>query len=425
LESLSHNKSIWNTLCRGLSSFCRLKLTQGNHEEYYKRYLFRVKSSVNRILIMGPSGITTCDPDGKSIKSFCSSEYTLTSFPCWSPLCDKITFAAKVNGQPNVIVCNAHTGEEYSSVPVNEKPIYLSWSPDNLALSMLRPHYNTLALDVYQLNEKCELVRTDDDTIIYAHPCFYTFSVDPEETHMLVYIDQQLKIFDYTTKTELYDVVATDHTLGFFIPYWTPDKKIVCLLRKGTNTSLVLLDYGNELETKQHPKKIKSFPIFRTILTRQYPGMNFILSKTGRYILSISSHLAIHDLTDPSCATKNFRDIFGHKEYARESIICAFLSPDEKILLSLHRLNMINRYWRTYDLSTGAHVMYDQHLRSSLFEQNCLRFFEQFNMSITLFSPDSQSFVYASGETIFVQKIGVNISPIPIGPGRAAVWSWK
>jgi hypothetical protein len=117
-------------------------------------------------------------------------------------------------------------------------------------------------------------------------------------------------------------------------------------------------------------------------------------------------------------------EISPDDSYKLDRIMGFCFSPNSKYLLSLHKIGGLYR-WQIYNVETSKIYIYSSFRSCGYFESIYLPFSAQYFQSLTLFSPDSECFVYPADNAIYTQKVESSSLPQLIGPGVFATWSNK
>jgi len=373
-----------------------------------------------------PSPLTT---DASAIRHY--------QFPTWSTdgrlafFCCDVFFSPEITVEAYVASSDLTAAKLMYRAP-NESYTYAAWSPANcadgdhcrdLALLLTRP---SASFKVEILRQNAIGVTTQ--TAATGTPFYFSWSSDGRR--MIWHRNNRLlSFFDVETR-----VVTDDAAVPRFFqaPAWSPidDRAIIVIQDSDSTTALVILEDGEQ----------------RVIKGGLQGLANFSWSPNGRYLayrLLTNNGITAVEVLDAQTGT-----IVGSS--AEANVIAFFWSPDSSKLAYLTpnqsggalgaqlianpfaQPERISVNWNVLDLaSNGSRIIASFTPTETMVY--LLSYFDQFNQSHQLWSPDSRYIVY--GEVMnttpvtysvsYVDTLTDNPSPVSLMPGEIGIWSYN
>lgn len=374
--------------------------------------------------------VYTTSSDGTGVEAVTPGDLLYT-WPVWTRYGDKValsSFSENPTGSKRVFssaVVPEHSSKdaELDLVFENEAnsasaialtiPHYLAWSPDGTKLALL-----TMATEGLSLY----IVKPPDpgnaQFVTAGTPLYFSWSSDSES--LLVHKDGELLRVDLDAPERLLPLGATSE--GYRAPAWSP-----------TGDNIVFISDTGEAKTLYFAR----FDASKRRELAQIDGMaSFVWSPLGDKLAVGQSY----DDTDPFLKDISIIDISsGQSSKVFEgSVISFFWSPDATKMAFVTTSDDGNALqWRVIDISSGSIVSLVDFYPSSD-QLIFLTFFDQYAVSNNLWSPDSESLVFAgklvnSAESIeenslnkiFILDANGSREPRILTSGRLASWSWN
>lgn len=415
-------------------------------------------SPLNRIVFVGnDANIYTADPvtgDATALTQDGGTEHGY-SYPTWSPDNRHLAFVGITikNGDATEGVLFSAAPDGKSLTPVYKTnanfPFYLYWSPDSQFITFLTSKDdNTLALRVAKSDQPDSMQEVDS-----GNPFYFAWS--PDASRLFTHVggtrsdsaEARLALLPFKTQDARKSL--TNAPGSFQAPQWSQDGKILFSTQDTNGEALAISNTdGNDIKT----------------LVNYRGRVSFALSPDGTQLAYI--------VTDPQLRLPHYGKVNvvdtqgGNPRVASEENALAFLwSPDSKRLayltvtvgenqsnyhFDLHQLELaslrpdsalpsvlqeqqgdqqLQLHWKTWDLVTGERHELAAFVPTASF-LNVIPYFDQYALSSTFWSPDSQSFVYTQRSTetsglVYVADASGKSPARKIGEGLIAFWSWK
>jgi TolB protein len=412
----------------------------------------RAQARVDRIAYSGNDGnIYLIDRDGQNKLAITSDAEVaptgarrLYRVPTWPPDSQHLAFVGlslEASGDVRAVLHDAPasggtSSEIYSTT--GGAPFYLYWSPDSQRVAFLAQSDTGQDLDL-KVAARGEPVETLDT----GSPFYFSWS--PDSRSLLFHVggtrqtspDARLALLHLNTDSR--PRVLDGDPASFLAPAWAPDGRSALLAARDAtnNDSLVLVDQQGGAA--------------RTLL--QYQGaIAFVWSPRGDGIgYLITTHPAVSGLDQISLGpiTVMDRDGGNQRQVTEELALAFFWSPDGEQIAYLTpvlggdgqqgALRAVGRLaqqsegprmrWQVFDFKTGERHSIATFVPTSEF-LSLIPFFDQYAQSMTLWSPDSRSLVYAAiapdaGSGIYVADVTGAEPPRRIADGDLATWSWR
>jgi TolB protein len=400
-------------------------------------------AAINRIVYVGNDlNIYTVDPKG-ALKTPLTKDGDGGSargydFPTWAPDNRHIAFVGvDYSGG------TAHNGALYSTTTDGSKlvtlyktdqniPFYLYWSPDGHFVTFLASKDNgELSLGLAQGDKENSMEELDSGA-----PLYYAWS--PDSQRMLLHVggahsdsDQaRIALLPLAQRNSAHAISTLPGS--FAAPQWSPDGQHLL--------------FSTEDSSKNQTVAVSNAQGEDTKTLFKYDGrISFSWSPSGDRIAYI--------VTDSTIQVPNFGHVQvvgangqDNQEVSTDPSLAFFWAPNGKRLAYLTVLvssggssyrslgpaqqgAQVQLQWKVKDFDTGATRLVASFTPTDNFI-NLLPFYDQYARSMTFWSPDSQSLVYASSDSsgsgsVWIAAVASAASPLKIGDGLFASWSWK
>jgi len=356
--------------------------------------------------------------------------------PTWSPDGQRLSYLGvkpfQDGGQESTLFTADHDGRDSIKIYQNkeESPFYFYWSPDSKVITFLSITASGSELGLSLLPERGGKAKL----LSVGQPFYWDWS--PDSRSIFIHTggsvqfnpDARLALLipdDTTTQIEV-DLRPT----GFQAPAWSPrgEELLIAAESSDGRENLYLIDpAGNIKQT----------------LNKTSGPMAFAWSPDASWIA------LLHSASDPGGLLRGLK-LLDPQAPGKEQVVVAedtvafFWSPDSRkiayfqpvlsspqpgkqgvsqaepqILLSLF----------VYNLDSGSADQVAQINPSDEF-LNLFPFFDQYQRSATLWSPDSQHLVVSAKDNsgtagIYVVDASGGMDPVRIADGNLAFWSWK
>lgn len=372
----------------------------------------------NRLLVQGVDGnLFTVRPDGSDRVAITNDASSLRQYvqPTWSPTGNKIAWA-EIDSQDteikSALVVSQFDGLERERFETPYTPFYLQWSPDETRLAYLSNWLNlnqaTIALRVVDFTVEGADNKEKVRTFVDGQPLYFTWS--PTGDRLLTHIaNERLEFRDIAGEgTALAPTFAS-----FPTPQWSTDgTQLLYALGEANQQQLVLADLEGNLTQE---------------ITDYSESISFSLSPTDDRVA--------YAITPIGVGTAAFGPLYvveletaRTRELSSKPALAFFWSPDgEKLayLVTDESEEIPQLRWVVWDGASNRE--YEAIVPSRTFLQSYLAFFDQYARGMTLWSPDSTAFAYASvdpltGNNIWVQYLDEE-TPQQVSRGVFVSWS--
>ncbi|NNF64472.1 MAG: hypothetical protein HKN07_09445 [Acidimicrobiia bacterium] len=361
-----------------------------------------VVPDLDRLVVLGQDGnVYTMGRDGGERVDLTTDAGTDARYfqPIWSPTGELIAVSeSRADGTVSMSTIDLDTGEFLRSESA-APPFYYSWAPDGERLVYLSGA-GQLTLTLIEPGA--------EGTVIGAGQPFY-FAWHSTAEQMLVHIGtSRLELLDITGEITPIDALPG----AFQAPSW--QNGVQLYVRDVGDRQEMVLDEGGD----------------QTVVTTYTTASFFTLSPDGKsvaYRVSGDSDegvisAAFRQATDQ---LQVFDAATGTSVAVSDKLVVAFWwSPDSKKLLYLDLLDSGGLQWHVWDgIESTDHATF---LPSPTFARDFLPFFDQYALSMTLWSPDSNAYAFPgvidSEVGIWVQELG-ETEPSLVGDGVFVGWS--
>lgn len=355
----------------------------------------------------GPT-LTVLAPDGSSPRHLPGA--IDGGQPTWSPDGTQIVWST-TDGSAQPIVTTTELGSESTKdTPAPFFPFYYSWSPTGERIGMLG-NGSSGTIEFAILDVEDGAIKTIDT----GAPFYFDWSPDGESVVAHVG-NSELRVIDAASGAELSSVPSS----GLFqAPQWT---ELGILFQESTASSIQARGVVMQRSTTQ-----------RIVLGDPGGDVEELAKFDGASAFAARGDMVAY--LKPSVLSTNagpavwVKQIDGPEQPVLASGVLAFQwSPNGRRLLVLEatvepqgpRLR-----WSVW--SDGELIRFESFAPTLTFLSRYLPFWDQYNRSISIWSPDGDSFVYTAeidgASEVFVQRVADGVAAERIGTGEFASWS--
>lgn len=427
-KEIAIDERLWMLVARRRWKHCRMSL-------YYSwRHFYGERSKVckpirNRILVLGVCGnIYTINPDGSDKRMLTTDASTRKKYqqPTWSPQADRIAYSSRNSkGDSSLITCD-NWGKSQTVAPAKHTPFYIYWAPDDTRLMFISSFWLTerefglFIVDVANGGKEAALVD-------YGMPLYFAWSNHAQDSRIMTHISRDrfelihvqdgnlprgpsLDILPPSPPNPLYPYQKS-RLSTFSCPVW------LC------NTDRVIYTVTANDPLDEHALHLVMSPLGRPdqelILARCRAQTSFhYAASPDEKLLAFAQddggvHILVLDSNNPAVLV------------SRDAVVAFFWSPNSRYLL-FASLEIAQRcfYWGIYDHHRRISYRLSSFMPSKDLMNNYFPFFSQYNLSMTVFSPNSQYFVYPDySGVIMIHGVGEGARAVPIAHGTYASWS--
>jgi TolB protein len=279
-----------------------------------------------------------------------------------------------------------------------ERVIYLQWLADNQHLSFLLAEPDALSLMLAQIKPTAPI-----RIVLSGMPLYFDWRGTPDR--LVVHTagpdpdsSERVSLLSLTETNQKVDKVLSHGRSPFKTPSWSPDgKHLAYIANYHAESNLVVADANAD-----NPRSIVSLPV----------GDNsFEWSPDSKYLAygtTVVPHEQVYSgikLVDISSASS--------RTLTKDSVAAYFFSPDGRYLAYIAVPQDKPYYvWNLIDLKTGKTRNLGRFL-STEEEAIAYRFFDQFALSHTIWSPDSNAFVFAGVRLLAEPDASLSVAPPP------------
>jgi len=427
-KTIATDEKLWMMAARKRWKHCRMSLYYGWKHFFGERSKV-CKPVCNRIVVLGTCGnIFTINPDGTDKRMITNDASIRKRYqqPTWSPLADRIAFSSRNSkGDSHLITCDIR-GKNLTVAPAKHSPFYIYWAPDDTRLMFISSFWVTerafglFIVDVAKGGKEATLVE-------YGMPVYFTWSNHPHDSRIMTHISgdrfelvhilegntprgPSLEILPPATPNPLFPHLKS-RLSTFSCPIWL------------SSTDRVIYTVCAFDPNDEHALYLVMSPLGRPdqelILARCRAQTSFHYAVSpDEKLLAFSQddggvHILVLDSTNPAVLV------------SRDAVVAFFWGPNSRYLL-FASLEIGQRcfYWGIYDHQRRLSYRLSSFIPSKDLMNNYFPFFSQYNLSMTVFSPNSQHFVYPDfSGVIMIHGVSEGAKAIPIVHGTFASWS--
>ena len=403
------------------------------------------EQGVNRIAFVGLDGqVRSMNPDGSEVRQISSGEGFFT-WPTWSPDARRLVYSGVVRdgrGNPRIslLAFNAASGsthEIYAGEPgiagllADGVVHYPLWSPDSRSLAFIAVTSRGLTLFVDTLED-----GGDADLVLDQGPLWMSWS--PDSRYLLVH-----RGADHFLVSTLDGIGVTKlhiRAIGYRVPAWKPQGVTVTLASAngpGRYTIFTADVVAGDLDV------LEPITYLREIGFRLNPA--FLWSPSGEFLALAGSSRVINYLGLNLLVYRDLvlvsEDRADEQILIQDNVIAYFWSSDgAKLAYVMPSDTPGILRWMILNVADGKRWPLVDFIPSRD-QLTMFQFFDQYAYSHSLWSPDSQSLVFAGrlstgavaaswgrergaqGSHIIVLSVGPHPSPASIAEGILGFWS--
>ncbi len=355
------------------------------------------------------------------------------AFPNWSPDSQRVAFVGISSEKDGTAFLYTASIQDSKPVQVfsseDEFPFYLAWSPDSQRIAFLSQNADEMSLNYASAN------GGDTKTLDKGSPFYFSWSSDSQSLITHVGGSRRQSADAFIGLHSLHGTVNAKHLAispaSFLAPSWLPGGKDVLTALMGSsaaNDTLVISD-----EQGEHQRTLVTFS----------GSIAFSWSPDGKLVAYVTTQRAGNSVKSELHSIK--ADGSDDQLLSDETPLAFFWSPDGKKIAYLvqqrgdqgalqrtrtdAQRNPMRLTWKVLTLTDKNVIALASFVPTDAFT-SLVPYFDQYAQSVRLWSPDSQSLVYAANEsdgTEAVYLVNANGSDQPrrIGDGSIAVWSWR
>ena len=365
-----------------------------------------------------------------------SGERQAYLFPTWSRESKTLAFVGIrgnfANPEEATIYAAESDGSDLAEIYIsdNYRPIYLNWAPGDEQLSFLSSGQASGLL-----LQSVPAAGGDAQILDVGQPFYWDWA--PDGRRMLIHVGERTGNPRVSILTLMDEVIeeGVDVRPGFFqAPAWSPrgDQLLVFAESEDGKRELLLMDDRGMVE--------------RSLVDVEEESLAFAWSPDGKKVAYIA------DTTPDSpglLGPLTFIDLEKPEEEplvaGEDQAVAFYWSPNSKKIAYFVPALLPADPGASDGSGSGGEVLVlglfildiasGESKRIRFFQPtpeffNTLNFFDQYQRSATIWSPDSKNVVVAavSGEEnkgIWVINVSGQLDPRPVAPGSVAFWSWK
>ena len=335
--------------------------------------------------------------------------------PTWSGSGDLVAWSSFSAGGSTLSVSD-RDGSAVSERSVRSPAFYLSWSPNDSWIGGLRPGPEGMEMFI------ADGANTEDRSISSAAPFYFEWAGNDDIVAALA--------------NQLLVDIAADNTvdplrrplelpLGIFqAPAVLPNGQVVAALRENGLNTLVRLSgaQAETIATANGPFFIAASPDGTKVAVLTAPSVGGAQQEPEITEIAFQFDEPV-ELGDGSVTIIDL-ETGDVTEQAEEQVVAISWSPDSSTLALLRFDDNQLRWSFATDSETIEGAAFAP---SPRFTQRYLPFFDQYNLSSTAWSPDSEAIVFAgevAGDSgVFVDLVFDDAGPARVSEGDIAFWS--
>jgi TolB protein len=281
----------------------------------------------------------------------------------------------------------------------SERIIYVTWLPDGEHISFLLAEPNGLSLLLAELKESAP-VRI----VTTGMPLYFDWSTTPGllVVHLLALNTdrtEQVALMNLTPTSQNVKKMLSSGRTPFKTPCWSPDgKHLAYIANNHAESNIIVADAD-----AKNPHSVVSLPVGENALVWAPDSAHLAYSTAITAQNPIFHGIKLVDIKDASS-----------KWLTKSDIAAFFFAPDSKHLVYVAAPEDKSYYtWFVVDVRTGMEKAIGNFLTTTE-ESTAYRYFDQLAVSHTIFSPDSQAFVYAGARLVGEPERASGISSPPV-----------
>jgi len=340
-------------------------------------------------------------------------------------------------------------------------PFYIYWSPCGTRLTFLSAGVKLSYVDLLGVLDSSKPVTLSERDVDSGRPYFYSWSPD-NRGHLLCHKNSRTKMLIDSTDSmaiRMTQESASNVRSSWTAPFWIynePKSDIYeCVQRVRGDQHGMDLTIGHFIDPSFLDKNWKEIRellqdngvyIKSCVETHDYRALMKEILEFGqelierKTLLSIPNNAHAHVTFVPSPDSRVVATTYTQNQSSihliwsdgetrlkierSRRIEGFFWSPNSKFLLFIEELSPRESLWGVYSIDEKRHWSLSSFYPSTVLLEHYLPFMAQYAQNITFFSPESDRFVYCSGDNVYTHSIQENSSPTPVGQnGQFATWS--
>jgi TolB protein len=390
---------------------------------------------LNRIAFVGNDGnLWLARPDGSEVRRITTGRGGV-QLPTWAPDGRRLAFIGLDNeNNPALFVYEAGRGQaDLLFAQADAPPFYIYWSPDSHSVTFLTQESSDLAMRLADPSQPGA-----DRVLAAGSPLYWVWS--PVGDQLLLHVggsraaSEEAHISFLDNRTDAQRVELQLAPGRFQAPTWSPDGQYVYYIAADVEGQEGI--YRTDVHTSQ-----------QSLITLLDGPALMTLAPDGQHFAYLEFHRTGQV---PSVGSAYVADASGvnRREVLSDWAVALYWSPDGRKLAVLTPagddqgptargpgraapLHQSERYrWWIYNVEADSLELLTSFYPSPGFLQT-VPFFDQYDLSLTFWSPDSRYVVVSRwepnglGGTIWVVDTTGRSLPRQIGEGGLAVWSWR
>jgi TolB protein len=280
-----------------------------------------------------------------------------------------------------------------------DRVVYMVWLPDGQHLSfLLGDPSRGLSLVLAEVKES-----TPVRIVTTGMPLYFDWSAAPGQValHTLALNSdhtEQVSLMSLTPTTQNVIKVLSSGRTPFKTPAWSPDgKHLAYIANNHAESNIIVADAD-----ATHPRSVVSLPV----------GENSLVWAPDSAHLAYATALTAQDPTYNGIKLVDIATA-NSKWLTKDDVAAFFFSPDSRHLAFIGVPEEKPYYtWSVVDVKTGAQKALGNFLATPD-ESTAYRYFDQFAVSHTIWSPDSSAFIYAGVRLTGSPDHALGYSPAP------------
>lgn len=431
---------ILGVICTGAIGYFAFTWFQENIDTIDTQTLTRpiiIESPVNlnQIAFVGTDdNVWRVGPDGDGLQSV-TDDGKGYRFPTWSPDSRNLAFVGSNEDNRPALFVSSTTNESNPEILYNNPrsaPFYLYWSPDSQSITFLTQEGSGLSMRQATINQP------DNDRVLDEGAPFY-WVWSPSAEKLLMHVggsrsnSSNAHLSILTNEAEARRIKLDLAPGNFQAPVWSSDGRDFFYIAEN--------DEGVGSIYKTHHETLE-----QTVITN-LEGFSFmVLSPTDEHV----AYAQIEEDNRAPFGTAYIVDTDGqnHRKLTDRPVGSMYWSPDGSKLAILTFVRgqegetakagglaspvhqELRLRWWIYDVTTEELNPLISFTPTDDFLQT-VPYFDQYHLSLTFWSPDSRYFVITEKDndneknSVMVIDTTGEESPLEVGEGTMAVWSWQ